>query len=137
MKLLVGAQVDDDKKSGLINRGAIQALCDECGFAGFYETSALSGREIEGFRDALAGAVDWENLAKTSRPELFQRIRDEIELMREAGDVVVLVADLETSVRENRSLAEPPKNPHLGDCGNSGSERSLTTMRRKPCKPSP
>jgi hypothetical protein len=86
-------------------------LCDECGFAGFYETSALTGREMEGFRDALAGAVDWENLAKTSRPELFQRIRDEIELMREAGDVVVLVADLETSVRENRSLAEPPKNP--------------------------
>lgn len=95
----------------MVNRGAIQALCNECGFAGFYETSALTGREIEGFRDALAGAVDWENLAKTSRPELFQRIRDEIELMREAGDVVVLVADLETSVRENRSLAEPPKKP--------------------------
>jgi len=111
VKLLVGAQIDDDKKSGLINRGAIQSLCEECGFAGFYETSALSGREIEGFRDALAGAVDWENLAKTSRPELFQRIRDEIELMREAGDVVVLVADLETSVRENRSLTEPPKRP--------------------------
>jgi GTPase SAR1 family protein/predicted phosphodiesterase/uncharacterized Zn-finger protein len=111
VKLLVGAQVDDDKKSGLINRGAIQSLCNECGFSGFYETSALTAREIEGFRDALAGAVDWENLAKTSRPELFQRIRDEIELMREAGDVVVLVSDLETSVRENRSLAEPPEKP--------------------------
>jgi len=31
--------------------------------------------------------------------------------MREAGDVVVLVADLEASVRENRSLDEPPKTP--------------------------
>jgi len=58
VKLLVGAQVDDDKKSGLIHRGAIRALCEECGFAGFYETSALTGREIQGFRDALAGAVD-------------------------------------------------------------------------------
>lgn len=111
VKLLVGAQVDNDKKSSLINRRAIQALCKTGGFAGFYETSALNGREIAGFRDALAGALDWENLAKTSRPELFQRIRDEVELMREAGDVVVLVADLKTSVRENRTLAEPPKKP--------------------------
>ncbi|VFM97192.1 MAG: WD domain-containing protein, G-beta repeat-containing protein [Candidatus Kentron sp. G] len=111
VKLLVGARVDDGKKSGLINRGAIQALCDECGFTGFFETSALTGRELAGLRDALAGAIDWDNLAKTSRPELFQRIRDEIELMREAGDVVVLVADLQTSVRENRALAEPPKKP--------------------------
>ena len=58
----------------------------------------------------VGGEVAPGNLAKTSRLGLFERIRDELELMREAGDVVVLVPDLETLIRENRTLTEPPKN---------------------------
>jgi hypothetical protein len=99
VKLLIGAKVDDDTKSGTIDRASIQALCAECNFAGFHETSALNGRGIDGFRTALAAAIDWDHLAKTSRPELFQTIRDEIDRMRESGQVVVTLVELESRIR--------------------------------------
>ena len=43
--------------------------------------------------------------AKTSRPELFQRIRDEIEARRKRGEVVLHVAEL------HRSLSNQPFTP--------------------------
>ena len=95
VKLLVGAQVDDDTKSQLINRAAIKELCDECKFDAFVETSALKNRGIDDLREALAGALDWDNLAKTSRPELFQQIRDDIERRRRNGEVVTMLTAFE------------------------------------------
>lgn len=101
VKLLVGTRIDDDHKCGLINRGAIQVLCEECGFTGFYETSALNGRQIDEFRSALAHAIDWDNLTKTSRPELFQVIRDEIEQRRLRGEVVLLFHEFDQYLQTN------------------------------------
>nr|VFK52056.1 MAG: small GTP-binding protein domain-containing protein [Candidatus Kentron sp. TUN] len=109
VKLLVGAK--QDQASELVDRKGVEALCQECGFAGYLETSAKLPRGIEELKAAIADRLDWEGMARTSRPELFQRIRDEVELRREAGDVVVLLAEMAAGIRENRSLTEPPKKP--------------------------
>ncbi len=107
VKLLVGSKVDEP--TDMIDRAAVNSLKQECGFDGFLDLSAKVPRNIEELREAVCEALKWDELAKTSRPELFQRIRDEIELMRQAGDIIVLIADLESSVRENRSLTKQPK----------------------------
>jgi small GTP-binding protein len=96
-KLLVGAKLD--APSALVDRAALDEIRARCGFAAYLETSALNGRGIAELRQALAGAIDWQALATTSRPELFQRIRDEIARRREAGEVVLALRDLEEAIR--------------------------------------
>ena len=97
-RLLVGAKVD--QPSGVVDRAAIRQLCKSCGFAGYYETSALTGRGVKKLCKAVGKALDWDSLARTSRPELFQGVRDEISRRRKAGEVVLFQADLERAVRE-------------------------------------
>ena len=97
VKLLVGAK--QDKQSKLVNQSALEELQRECGFAAYIEISAKTGRNITDFRKALANAIDWDNLAKTSRPELFQKIRDEIEERRKSGEVVLPLEELKNAIR--------------------------------------
>ena len=92
VKLLVGAKVD--KKRNLIDQNSIEALCNECGFAAFLDLSAKTGRNTKKLRKLISDALDWDQMAKTSRPELFQRIRDEIERQRKTGEVVIFADDL-------------------------------------------
>ncbi|VFM96619.1 MAG: WD40 repeat [Candidatus Kentron sp. G] len=107
VKLLVGAK--QDQPSELVDRKGIEALCAECDFAGYIETSAKAPVGIEALKAAVGEGLDWDAMTKTSRPELFQRIRDEVALRREAGDVVVLLMDLAAGIREGRTLARAPK----------------------------
>ena len=88
VKFLIGAQVDDDTRSQLIDRTAIDRLTADCGFRGFYETSAQTGRGIDALRKAIIGAIDW-SFGRTTRPELFQRIREQVDARRAAGEIVV------------------------------------------------
>ncbi|SNB47830.1 metallophosphoesterase [Geobacter sp. DSM 9736] len=92
IKLLVGAQIDEP--CSVIDSNAVQRLCSEHGFAGYFETSAISGRGIPELCVATARAINWEKLGLTSRPALFQLIRDFIETKRKQGDVILYVADL-------------------------------------------
>lgn len=98
VKLLVGAKLDEP--SDMVDVAALERLRASCGFAAYVETSAMNGRGIDELRELIAGALDWDSLAKTSRPELFQRIRDEIERRKEAGEVVLFLEELEKAVRE-------------------------------------
>lgn len=98
VKLLIGSKMD--KPSGLIDKFAIKKLCHDCGFSRYYETSAKRGRGIKKLREAIANALDWDSLAKTSRPELFQRIRDEIDQRRAEGEVFILLSELAEAIRQ-------------------------------------
>jgi small GTP-binding protein len=100
-KLLVGTKVDDSSSS-VINRKRIDFLVKSCGFARYYETSALNGNGIRELQKGMARALDWTVLAKTSRPELFQRIRDEIETRRKNGDVILSIQELQGVLFERR-----------------------------------
>ncbi len=98
VKLLVGSK--QDKPSKLVDKAALDSLRKECGFSGYYEVSAKTGRNIQSLRRAIAKALNWDNLAKTSRPELFQRIRDEIDTRRKSGQIVLLLDELKSVIRE-------------------------------------
>ena len=101
-KFLVGAKLDQDNTT--IDRAAIDRLLKNCGFKNYFTTSAKTGGGIPDLRKAIAQALDWTFLAKTSRPALFQRIRDEIGQSVKKGDVVILYSELERLVRnENRA----------------------------------
>jgi GTPase SAR1 family protein len=98
-KLLVGAKVDEP--SDMIDRQGLEQLIKECGFAGYYETSALNGRGVPELCEAVAEGIDWDGLG-TSRPELFQRLRDEIEAQRRRGEVLLYVKDLRRALSEQQ-----------------------------------
>jgi WD40 repeat protein len=103
-KLLVGAKIDDP--SDTIDRHGLKWLVKNCDFIDFYETSALTGRGVPELCEAAAKAIDWDSLGKTSRPELFQRIRDEIEARRKRGEVVLHITDLHRALSEQASVED-------------------------------
>ncbi len=96
IKLLIGSKVD--QASDTIDRQAIERLKQDCGFLAYWETSAVTGRGVVELCEAIAEVIDWEQQAKTSRPEHFQRIRDEIEDRRKRGHVVFHVSDLRRAI---------------------------------------
>jgi small GTP-binding protein len=98
-KLLVGSK--QDRPSDTIDRQGLKQLVAECGFDDYYETSALYGNGVPELCEAVAKGIDWDGLV-TSRPELFQRIRDEIEARRKRGEVVLYITDL------HRALSDEP-----------------------------
>ncbi|HEX4609895.1 MAG TPA: metallophosphoesterase, partial [Urbifossiella sp.] len=55
-------------------------------------------RQVEELRAAVAAALDW-SLGRTTRPELFQRIREELDARRTAGEVVVGLAAFNDALR--------------------------------------
>jgi small GTP-binding protein len=97
-RLLIGAEMD--RSSKLVNRAAIEELCRECNFSLYVDVSAKTARNLDRLRQSIASAIDWDRLAKTSRPELFQRIRDHIDERRKKGELVVLLEDLKVAIRE-------------------------------------
>lgn len=99
VRLLVGAKVD--RPSEMIDRQGLERLRQDCGFADYCETSAITGRGVEELCEALAKAIDWDSLGKTTRPELFQSIRDEIGSRKKRGVVVVLFEDLNQELHTN------------------------------------
>jgi small GTP-binding protein len=98
VKLLVGTKLDKASDSDRVDRRGVERLVKDYGFKGYYETSAIAGRGVPELCKAMGEAIDWNSLGWTSRPELFQRIRDEVETRRQGGEVVLHVADLERAV---------------------------------------
>lgn len=99
VKLLVGTKVDQPSET--IDRKHLERLRQDCQFADYCETSAITGRGVAELCEALATAIDWDDIGKTSRPELFQRIRDEIEARRKRGEVVLRVTELEDAISKH------------------------------------
>ncbi len=98
IKILVGSKMD--RPSALVDRKAVDSFVSNNDFEGYYETSALNGRGISELKDAIANAINWEHLGKTSRPEIFQHIRDEIDVYRKAGSAILYSQDLDCRIRE-------------------------------------
>ncbi len=96
-KLLVGTKLDTP--SSAENRPAIESLVQRCGFLGYVPTSAKTGLGLEELKAALAQAIDWNGLEKVSRPELFQRLRQHLQRLRESKRVVLTFTELEGELR--------------------------------------
>ncbi len=106
-KLLVGTKVDSEHAP--VDEGALQQFVQRHQFADHVLlTSAKEGRGIPELKSALVRAVDWAALERVSRPELFQRLRERIQRLREARKVVITFTDLETELnREARDAVDP------------------------------
>ncbi len=101
IKLLIGAKLDTDQP--LIDTVGLEQLVKECACHDYFPTSAKVPRGIDTLRAAIAQAIDWSELSKTTRPRLFQRIREVINERQQRGDVVLLYSELERQIHE----AEP------------------------------
>jgi small GTP-binding protein len=93
IKLLIGAKLDTDQ--ALIDMVGLEQLIKESTCHGYFPTSAKVPRGIDTLRAAIAQAIDWSELSKTTRPRLFQRIREVISEWQQRGDVVLLYSELE------------------------------------------
>ena len=72
-KILVQARAD---RGGVgVSQERIQALIDECGFDGYFATSAKEGLHIKDLREAVCNAINWDALPKISSTQLFQNIK--------------------------------------------------------------
>ncbi|WP_224242391.1 metallophosphoesterase [Hyalangium gracile] len=96
-KLLVGSKVDSEHAPE--NRTAIESLVSRCQFTDYVPTSARTGRGIPELKAALEQAIDWGSIEKVSRPELFQRLRQHIQRLREDRRVVLTFFELENELR--------------------------------------
>jgi small GTP-binding protein len=99
IKLLVGTKLDE--ASSTIDQAGLERLVQSCGFAGYYHTSAKNKIGIDELRAAISQALDWSTIARISRPELFQTIRDKIEQHRRQGQVILFYSDLEDYIYQN------------------------------------
>jgi hypothetical protein len=98
IKLLVGTKLDEE--TTLIDQAGLDNLQDACGCRGYLPTSARVPRGIEALRTAIAQAINWGQLSQTTRPLLFQHIRNVIDARQRNGEVVLLYADLEKQLRD-------------------------------------
>ncbi len=96
-KLLVGAKVDSSASAE--NRPAIEQLVRKLQFAAYVSTSAKTGQGIAELKTALNQTIDWSTIEQVSRPELFQRLRQHIQRLRETKRVVLTFSELENELR--------------------------------------
>jgi GTPase SAR1 family protein len=98
IKLLVGTKLDEE--TTLIDQAGLDNLKDACGCLDYLPTSAKVPRGIDTLRAAIAQAINWSELSQTTRPLLFQRIRDIVDARQHNGEIVLLYADLEKQLRD-------------------------------------
>ncbi|MCC8978551.1 GTP-binding protein [Bradyrhizobium acaciae] len=96
-RFLVGTKLD--VHSDVIDRHGLERLITEQQFAGYFPTSAKTGQGVRELCVQLSSILDWKSLARTSRPLLFQTVRDEIENARSKQEVVLLRKELDNRVR--------------------------------------
>ena len=80
---------------------AIEKLKKECDFAEFLDLSAKTGRNTKKLRKVMANALNWDEMAKTSRPELFQHIRDDVERRRKNNEVTLTLTALKRAIKRS------------------------------------
>ena len=106
-KLLVGSKLDSALSPE--DRPAIDGLVKRLGFDGYVPTSAKTGQGIPELKAALAQAIDWSSIERISRPELFQRLRQHIQRLRESKRVVVTFLELESELRRELGTTFEPE----------------------------
>lgn len=92
-KILVGTKLDEE--STIIDKVELERLIESCNFKGYYPISSKTGKGISEIRAAISKNLNWYASSKSSRPEFFQIIRDEVEILKADGKVVIPFSDLE------------------------------------------
>jgi WD40 repeat protein len=91
-KFLVVARID---RGGIpVSRTRIDALVQELGFDGYFETSAKEGRGVAELIEAIKKIINWEVFPKVSSTELFQDIKDFLVAEKEDERLLSTIEDL-------------------------------------------
>ena len=98
VKLLVGTKLDHE--SSLLDQQEIRRFAEAHGFSAYIETSAKTGRGVPELIQAISAYLDWNSISRTSRPRLFQIVREEIEAARAKGEVILIGSELERRVQQ-------------------------------------
>jgi hypothetical protein len=95
--ILVGTKLDVD--SSIVDSVAINKFLIDNDFYAYYPTSAKTARGLDELYAGVYESIDWEFLAKITRPALFQTIRDEVALARANKEIILLRSDLNNRVK--------------------------------------
>jgi GTPase SAR1 family protein len=89
---LVAARAD--RGGAAVSLDRVQAMVDDLGLDGFFETSAKEGWQIIQLTDAIKGAIDWDVLPMVSSSALFDSIKQFLLEEKEQGRVLCTADDL-------------------------------------------
>lgn len=95
-RILVGTKVDDELVPE--DRDAIERLRQRTGALTYVSTSARKGRGVTHLRQTIVSNIDWSIVGPTSRPVVFERIREHIERVRQTGRMILPLAEIETEM---------------------------------------
>lgn len=101
-RLLVGTKVDDERAPE--DREAIERLRRRTGALTYVATSARTGRGVAQLRQTIVSAIDWTRVASTSRPVVFERIREHIDRVRLTGRMILPLAEIESEMAARGDL---------------------------------
>jgi GTPase SAR1 family protein len=89
---LVAARAD---RGGVpVSKQRVQAMIDDLGLDGFFETSAKEGWQITELTDAIRDAIDWTALPVVSSSQLFDSIKQFLLDEKKQGRVLCTADDL-------------------------------------------
>jgi WD40 repeat protein len=107
-KFLVAARTDRGGKG--VSRERINALVQEFGFDGYFETSARERWNITTLAQAIREAINWDVLPKVSSTELFQQIKAFLITEKEAGRLLSSTEDLYRTFLKSVNAPEETEN---------------------------
>jgi hypothetical protein len=87
-------QARTDRGVANISAGRIQAVLDKFGFAGYFNTSAKEGYNIDQLRRAIQEAINWAELPRVLSSELFYVIKGFLISEKKAGTILFTVNEL-------------------------------------------
>jgi WD40 repeat protein len=89
---LVAARTDRGGRP--VSAARVEALVEELGLDGYFETSAKEGWQIPELVQAMLEAIDWELLPTVSSDEILEQIRAFVLEAKQEGRVLVTVDEL-------------------------------------------
>lgn len=93
VKILIGTKRDQARVNYVDPQ--VEELLKECGFSRYCYLSAKTGEGVRELKKAIVSAIEWDKMLSTTRPKLFQAVRDIVKDAREQGKVALRLPDIE------------------------------------------
>lgn len=116
-KFLVSAR--NDRGGVTVSKERLQALLDEHGFDGYFETSAKEGWQIKELIEKIHAAIAWDKLPEVVSSQLLQDIRAYLVKVKGSGRLLAMPDDLYHGFLKEKPDAEkdsPDLKAHFERC---------------------
>lgn len=92
-KLLVAGRIDAGGLRGVSKR-QIEDFVQTNDYRGYIETSAKEGTGCDQLKSAICNEIDWDNITRTTTPDLFRRLKEEIIALKDDGRTLLRFKEL-------------------------------------------